>query len=65
MRNRSDVVSGCLLDSGNTSKLNVFRDGRLESFGNRHYLRWPPPGGSGFTWTPDAGRPVASLIALR
>lgn len=65
VRNHNDVASGCLLDSGNTSKLNVLRDGRLETFGNRHYLRWPPPGGAGFTWTPDAGRPVASLIALR
>jgi hypothetical protein len=60
-----DVVSGCLLDSGNTSKLNVLRDGVLETFGNRHYLRWPPPGEHGFTWTPDHGRPVASLIAIR
>ncbi|HWO61208.1 MAG TPA: hypothetical protein VNO31_14365 [Umezawaea sp.] len=65
VRAGGDVVSGCLLDSGNTSKLNVVRDGRLTTFGNRHYLRWPRPGESGFTWTPDHGRPVASLIALR
>ena len=65
VRARGDVVSGCLLDSGNTSKLNVLREGRLESFGNRHYLRWPPPGEQGYLWTPDQGRPVASLIALK
>jgi hypothetical protein len=65
VRAQGDVVSGCLLDSGNTSKLNVLRSGRLETFGNRHYLRWPAPGESDFTWTPDQGRPVASLIALR
>ncbi|MCS7480502.1 hypothetical protein ACFFQW_33570 [Umezawaea endophytica] len=65
VRAAGDVVSGCLLDSGNTSKLTVLRDGLLTSHGNRHYLRWPPPGETGYTWTPDHGRPVASLIALR
>lgn len=65
VRAPGDVVSGCLLDSGNTSKLNVRRAGRLETFGNRHYLRWPAPDESGFTWTPDQGRPVASLITVR
>jgi hypothetical protein len=61
---RGDLVSGCLLDSGNTSKLNVVRDSRLETFGNRHYVRWPSPSEPRFTWSPDQGRPVASVIAL-
>lgn len=59
------VTSGCLLDSGHTSRITVLREGRYESFGNRHYLRWPTPADPHFTWDPGHGRPVASLIALR
>jgi hypothetical protein len=58
------VTGGCLLDSGHTSRFNVRLDGILHSFGNRHYLRWPDPQDTHFTWTPDVGRPTASLIAL-
>ncbi len=58
------VTNGCLLDSGHTSKLNVRLEDTLRSFGNRHYLRWPGPQDEHFTWTPDQGRPAASLIAL-
>ena len=59
-----DVVSGCLLDSGHTSKINVRRDGSVHTFGNRHYLRWPTTAEPRYTWIPDDGRPAGSLIAL-
>jgi len=29
-----------------------------------HYLRWPTTTQPHYTWIPDDGRPVASLIAL-
>jgi len=65
IRARGEVVAGCLLDSGHTSRINAWRDGTLTSFGNRHYLRWPTPEQPRFAWNPDEGRPAASVIALR
>jgi hypothetical protein len=56
--------SGCLLDSGNTPKLALARGGEVESLGNRHYLRWPTEEDPTYLWTPDRGRPTASLWAL-
>lgn len=60
-----DVTSGCLLDSGHSCRLNIRQDGRVTSFGNRHYLRWPTERDPRFVWNPDQGRQVASLIVLR
>lgn len=61
---RGEVISGCFLDSGNTSKLNIRQERELSSFGNRHYLRWPEAPGGRFIWNPDQGRATASLLAL-
>ena len=55
---------GCFLDGGQTAKMWVVEDGRLTSYGNRHYLRWPASDSDPFVWVPDAGRPVPSWITL-
>lgn len=59
------VVEGCFLDSGRTGKLCVADETGVYSLGNRHYLRWPVAGDDAFVWTPDAGRPTASLLVIR
>ncbi|MFD5427696.1 hypothetical protein [Streptomyces sp. NPDC127084] len=61
----ANVTWGCFLDGGQTAKICI-RDthGHHTTYGNRHYLRWPRNGEHGFRWTPDAGRPVGSLITL-
>ena len=59
------VRSGCFLDSGQTPRISLRRaDGVWEHIGNRHYLRWPTAKDPDFVWTPDAGRPVASLLTV-
>ena len=65
VRGEYAVVEGCFLDSGRTGKLCVADETGVHSLGNRHYLRWPVAGDDAFVWTPDAGRPVASLLVIR
>lgn len=61
-----DIVWGCFLDPGQTAKLCVYRgDDRIESFGNRHYLKWAAAPGEKYAWVPDIGRPTGSAIALQ
>lgn len=59
-----DVVWGCFLDPGQTAKLHVRRGDEIESYGNRHYLKWPEKPGDKYIWVPKIGRPVSSLIAV-
>lgn len=63
-RGRYDVVHGCFLDSGKSGKLCVVDGVAATAYGNRHYLRWPTPDDDGFIWTPDEGRPAASMIVV-
>lgn len=56
---------GCFLDPGQTAKLWVTGTNGVDSYGNRHYLRWPQRTGESFGWIPDEGRPVASFITIR
>jgi hypothetical protein len=56
---------GCFLDPGQTARICVDGPDGLASYGNRHYLQWPADGTGRFTWIPGAGRPVASIIAIR
>lgn len=63
-RAHHDVAFGCFLDSGKSGKLCVVGDAGVASYGNRHYLRWPAAGEGDFVWTPDAGRPAASLLVI-
>jgi hypothetical protein len=65
VRGEYAVVEGCFLDSGRTGKLCVVDETGVHSLGNRHYLRWPVAGDDAFVWTPDAGRPTASLLVIR
>lgn len=58
------VVEGCFLDSGRSGKLCVSDGSGVQSLGNRHYLRWPIAGDDAFVWTPDEGRPMASLVVI-
>ncbi len=62
--NEQSVVWGCFLDSGQTAKLCINKGQQVESYGNRHYMQWPSEGNPDFLWTPDAGRPVANVLAL-
>jgi hypothetical protein len=55
---------GCFLDPGQTAKLCVNDFSGVKSYGNRHYMRWPNEDNPDFLWVPDAGRPVANVIAL-
>lgn len=55
---------GCFLDSGMTAKIAVRNQkGIIQTFGNRHYARWPKGAGK-IKWIPDEGRAVGSSIAL-
>jgi hypothetical protein len=63
-RARHDVVHGCFLDSGKSGKLCIADGDAAAAYGNRHYLRWPAPGDEHFVWTPDEGRPAASMIVV-
>lgn len=58
------IVWGCFLDSGLTSKIAVRHAGTIQTFGNRHYTRWPKSSDEKFHWIPDEGRLVGSSIAL-
>lgn len=62
---RESLRWGCFLDPGQTAKLVVRDDKDIASYGNTHYLTWPKHTGEKYVWTPKAGRPVASMIALR
>ncbi|MEO8105090.1 MAG: hypothetical protein ABI602_02015 [Candidatus Saccharibacteria bacterium] len=55
---------GCFLDPGQTAKLGVNYEGRLASYGSRHYMRWPNTTDPNYLWVPDIGRPVANVLAL-
>jgi hypothetical protein len=59
-----EVEWGCFLDPGQTAKLCINGAQRLESYGNRHYVRWPDDTTPDFLWVPEIGRPVANVIAL-
>lgn len=59
-----DFEWGCFLDPGQTAKLCIRNEDAIESYGNRHYLKWPSKPGGKYTWTPNVGRPVASAITL-
>ncbi len=61
----AEIVWGCFLDPGQTSKLCVRTLDGVGSYGNSHYLRWPTEEKPGFTWVPRIGRPIASAIALQ
>ena len=65
IREETEVVWGCFLDSGQTAKMVTRHDSELASYGNRHYLKWPIHPGERFVWVPETGRPVASVITLR
>jgi hypothetical protein len=58
------VTEGCFLDPGQTAKLCINDGQQIESYGNRHYMHWPTQNSPQFLWTPDAGRPVANVLAL-
>ena len=61
----SEIEWGCFLDPGQTAKLCVkYDEATTRSYGNRHYLQWPNEKNPDFIWIPNAGRPVANLIAL-
>ncbi|MFT5682194.1 MAG: hypothetical protein ACI8RZ_003112 [Myxococcota bacterium] len=60
----AEVVTGCFLDSGQTPRLSLRRGEGRVSVGNRHYLRWPTAEDPTFLWTPDRGRPTASVITV-
>ncbi len=61
-----DIAWGCFLDPGQTAKLCVYGgDGNINSFGNRHYLKWAKAPGEKYAWVPDIGRPSGSAIALQ
>lgn len=64
IKSEGELAWGCFLDSGQTAKLVVRRDGDLASYGNTHYLKWPKQPGEKFVWVPKTGRPVASMITL-
>ncbi len=59
------IAWGCFLDGGQTAKLCVRIGGKIESLGNRHYLKWATKPGEKYIWVPKVGRPTASLIALQ
>ena len=53
------------LDPGQSSKLATRpAEGKVESFGNNHYLRWPKNVNQTFLWNGLNGRPVASAITI-
>lgn len=60
----AEVVTGCFLDSGQTPRLSLRQGAERVSYGNRHYLRWPTAADPTFLWTPDRGRPTASVITV-
>jgi hypothetical protein len=59
-----EVERGCFLDSGHTASFALTRQGRTRCHGNRHYLRWPTEEDPRFLWSPEAGRPTASLVSV-
>lgn len=61
----NDIAWGCFLDPGQTAKLCVANGGEVESFGNRHYLKWATKPGEKYVWVPESGRPTGSAIALQ
>jgi hypothetical protein len=65
IREESEIVWGCFLDPGQTARLNIRTDGGVQSFGNRHYLRWPRRPDEKYVWLPEHGRPVASIVEVR
>lgn len=60
----AEVVCGCFLDSGHTPRISVRTAEGWRNLGNRHYLRWPTEADPTYLWTPEAGRPVSSLITI-
>lgn len=54
------------LDPGQSSRLAVKeQDGKVATFGNQHYVRWPKKQERPFLWSPSNGRRVPSAIVLR
>ncbi len=60
----SETEWGCFLDPGQTAKLCINYAQRTESYGNKHYVRWPSETNPDFLWVPETGRPVANVIVL-
>lgn len=65
IKKEGDIMWGCFLDGGQTSKLVVRTSDAIASLGNTHYLKWPTNQDEKYVWVPKTGRPVASTIALR
>ena len=59
----AEVVWGCFLDGGQTSKLCVRKRWAVNSFGNRHYINKVPEK-QNIVWVPKTGRSLASIITL-
>ncbi|GLV87988.1 hypothetical protein Slala03_76770 [Streptomyces lavendulae subsp. lavendulae] len=65
IRSENGYVWGAFLDGGQTARICTVHGQGVTAYGNRHYLRWPHAAEERFEWTPDDGRPVGSVIALR
>ncbi len=54
------------LDPGQSSRLAVKElNGKVKTFGNQHYVRWPKKEEHPFLWSPSNGRRVPSAIVYR
>lgn len=60
-----DLLWGCFLDPGQTAKLCITRADGIDSYGNRHYMRWPNSDNNSFAWVPESGRPIANVITVQ
>ncbi|HSH55955.1 MAG TPA: hypothetical protein VK983_03955, partial [Candidatus Limnocylindrales bacterium] len=60
----NDITWGCFLDPGQTAKLCIQDESGIRSFGNHHYLKWPARSGQSYLWSPQHGRPTASILGV-
>ena len=64
IKEEGDIQWGCFLDGGHTARVCMRNDGRVEGYGNAHYLKWPKQLGERYSWALKQGRRTPSLITF-